>query len=423
MDQKQIVVSRASSAGRGNQVIERTFRTIKGIIKKQLNLLPKQKMIPLSTTNDFTTNSTLVTKAIEQYNNKPHKSLFGMTPNQMEEALVLYNKTSSDTERVPALVKNITTSIVKNNNNQLENDYVKVIRYKLDAVDKYTDIQEWKKVVLNFMPKIEEGVNQLREVKNLSKNQFNIILDLNKKISDMNEEMNIMKEARLEKEKRILKRKNIKSQALRDSINEAEFTTTLQSIKQNHFVPSRRKAALILLYVTGLRVSNLLKFKVKHINDFLDKGDTFIELIKKGSKKHSLSLSLKSLELIKQFHDNFGQLMKDKQPEQYLFTTQVQFDRPINRSSFDHELNQILIKASQRFHKHIRTHSFRATIITDFLKSTPIDVVKEIIGHKDIKTTLQYKRGAIDPMQVKRVLSNLDKERYNITQSIDNSID
>ena len=82
----------------------------------------------------------------------------------MEEALVLYNKTSPDSQMVPALVKNITQSLVKNTNDQLENDYVKVIRYKLDAVDTYTDIQEWKKVVLNVMPKIEEGVNQLREV-------------------------------------------------------------------------------------------------------------------------------------------------------------------------------------------------------------------------------------------------------------------
>ena len=31
---------------------------------------------------------------------------------------------------------------------------------------------------------------------------------------------------------------------------------------------------LILLYITGLRVSNLLKWKVKQINDFLDKEKT-----------------------------------------------------------------------------------------------------------------------------------------------------
>ena len=52
------------------------------------------------------------------------------------------------------------------------------------------------------------------------------------------------------------------------------------------------------------------------------------------------------------------------------------------------------------FSKHIRTHTFCASIITYFLKSTPIDVVKEIVGHKDIKTTLQYKRGNIEPLML-----------------------
>ena len=33
------------------------------------------------------------------------------------------------------------------------------------------------------------------------------------------------------------------------------------------------------------------------------------------------------------------------------------------------------------------------------------------MGHKDIKTTLQYKRGNVSEIQLKQVLSNLDKER------------
>ena len=94
-----------------------------------------------------------------------------------------------------------------------------------------------------------------------------------------------------------------------------------------------------------------------------------------------------------------------------LVTTKVNLEKTIDRTSFDHEINIILTKASQVFHKHTRTHSFRASIITDFLKSTPIDVVKEVMGHKDIKTTLQYKRCSLSEVQFKQVLANLDKER------------
>ena len=109
--------------------------------------------------------------------------------------------------------------------------------------------------------------------------------------------------------------------------------------------------------------------------------------------------------------------MANKNRDDFLFTTQTHLLKPIDRTSFDHERHNVLIKGSHFFHKHIRTHSFRASIISNFLKSTPIDVVKEVIHHlrwckhKDIKTTLQYKRGNISEDELKKIFSNLDKDR------------
>jgi len=50
--------------------------------------------------------------------------------------------------------------------------------------------------------------------------------------------------------------------------------------------------------------------------------------------------------------------MFQKEQDQFLFTTQVNNDKPIDTTSFDNELNKVLIKASILFHKHIRTHTF-----------------------------------------------------------------
>lgn len=169
----------------------------------------------------------------------------------------------------------------------------------------------------------------------------------------------------------------------------------MELVKQNGFVASRKKTALFLLYVTGLRVCNLLKLRIKHINELLDNGNTVIPLIKRGNKQHPITSSKRSHEMIKSLASNFAVLMTDKDREGFLFTTQKDLQKPINRSSFDAELNAVLVRACDLFHKHIRTHSFRATIITDYLKDNPIDVVKEIIGHRDIATTVSYKRGSI----------------------------
>ena len=59
-----------------------------------------------------------------------------------------------------------------------------------------------------------------------------------------------MKEGPLLKEERALKKRNAISQKMRDSVNETEYIFILELVKQNHFVASRRKTTLLLLYVT-----------------------------------------------------------------------------------------------------------------------------------------------------------------------------
>ena len=155
---------------------------------------------------------------------------------------------------------------------------------------------------------------------------------------------------------------------------------------------SRKKAGIILLYITGLRVSNLLLLKVQNIKDLLDKGKILIDLVKGGHKNHQLQLTSESCQILKRYNNSFNKLMDNKKHDQHLFTTTVNDNKPINRCSFNTELNKVLIKGSNLLKKNIRTHSFRSSLITDCLKDTPIDIVKEFIGHKDINATLQYKK-------------------------------
>lgn len=270
------------------------------------------------------------------------------------------------------------------------------------VIDKFQG--RWVKEFLYFMEQTTKEFKTLKEQKNVLLTQnHNLYLQkiqLMTSLGSVKQEIDFMREER--ERKQLLKDKRVNAQKLqkRDSITEDEFFHILDSVKNDHFVPSRKKAALILLYVTGLRISNLLLLKIHHINDLFDKGSTTIPLIKRGSNKHLLSLSQKGKQIIEKYHSSFLCLMADKNRDGFLFTLKVNLEKAIDRTSFDHEINNILIKASQVFHKHIRTHSFRASIITDFLKRTPIDVVKQVMGHKDIKTTFQYKRGSISEIQL-----------------------
>ena len=277
---------------------------------------------------------------------------------------------------------------------------------RLDFYQNY--IKDPQKFFIDFRKETQSGLSGL-----VSQNEtlYQQNLNMKKQLDFVESELQVMKDQRLLKEKRALKRKSAITQNIRDSVTEEEFKGIIDLVKANTFVASRRKTAFLLLYVTGLRVSNLLVLIIKHIKELLDNGKTQIPLIKKGSKQHDIVLSNKSCEWLKAYTNSFYQLMIHKERDSFFFTTQKNTDKPINRSSFDNELNNVLSKASEKYSKHIRTHSFRASIITDFLKSTPIDVVKEIVGHKDIGTTLQYKRGNIDEIQIKKILRELDINR------------
>lgn len=236
-------------------------------------------------------------------------------------------------------------------------------------------------------------------------------IELRSALDFVRDEMEIMQKARIETEERKEKRQNATKQLLRDSISPDDFQYILNSVKSNGFVGSRKKTAFLLLYCTGLRVSNLLSLTLNHITELLDKGRTCVTLNKGGKPRHTVGLSPQGKKMINQHFPNFARLMQDKTGNQFFFTTQIQLKKAINRSSFDNELNTVLKKVSQDRHKHIRTHSFRATIISELLETTPIHIVQEMLGHRNIKTTVQYNRNTVSDQKLSKILADMDKTR------------
>ena len=49
-------------------------------------------------------------------------------------------------------------------------------------------------------------------------------------------------------------------------------------------------------------------------------------------------------------------------------------------------------------------------MITNLLKNTSVQDAAEIIGHKDIKSTLAYKRYTLNKMEIQDLLNKIDKK-------------
>ena len=441
VEEHGIQISRASANGHSNQVIETSFISLKNKIRKLINPEWNEK-VKVKIQDPIKDNvlspkkmASLLNEAITWYNNKPHKSLHGISPNQMEDALFLANNKVIRSSREEDHKGNgeyngeALPVLTKNKGYDQSIDPLTINQFKIRAIREYAG--NWQQFALPFLQETKSNFNIIIQAqKNAQKNAeitaknaeisanqryqslFEEHMRLNQTMDKVNREMEYMRNERKTREKAKEQRKNAQKGPLRESIEEEEFYEILELVKHKGFVASRKKAALLILFVTGLRVSNLLLLKVKHLKSLLNEGTTQISIIKKGPQRFPLTLSSKGKELLKENHKHFFALMEDKKDDQFFFTTQVNFEKAIHRASFDNEINNVLKNASEKLGKHLRSHSFRATLITNYLKETPIELVKEIVGHKDIKTTLQYKRGNIEPLMLKKVLERLDRAQF-----------
>ena len=446
LTERQIIITKNPKKNTESQQFERTFRSLKNLLRQQLKPGWREgEPDPLLTERFvFKTIKAGLMKAKKLYNDKLHKALHGMTPNQLEEKLFLRDpgtekreEEGASTEEAPAKIKEEVglEEEVSNDSNQLIP--VESLLKKTKSVDNLASVPRSKGDISPYDAEVENNFGgnwrlyffhiinkesrkldhviaqtddikaqtgdikaQTDDIKAQNKELLDKNMELENTLAFMKAELEIMKETRLQVQNRKMKRQNAKKQPLRDNLLPDEFQSILDSVKLSGFVPSRKKTALILLYYTGLRVSNLLLLSVHNIRELMEKGKTCISLIKGGNPRHVINLSKDARGLVKKYSENFRQLMLDKNDNDPFYTTQIELKKAINRSSFDDELNKVLKIASVRLNKNIRTHSFRATIITDLLETTPIQVVKDMIGHRNIKSTVQYNRHTLSEEQM-----------------------
>ena len=247
-------------------------------------------------------------------------------------------------------------------------------------------------------------------------------------------------------------------------VSEKDFNIILQFTKTCSFKNKRDKLALVLLYITGLKISTLLYLTVKNLNDLLkdhhfilsvknnkiinaapsvadkqslsaslsrqnqvstkkkllaaaDKRSlsepSFLETIHKANNETRFEITAKAndrttykvekefiliwvikahLKYFSNVKDCIETLIENKAEFDYVFTKKEVLNKPISRENFTKNLNNILQKAGKTFEKEkvFTTHSLRSTYITNLTKLTSLDKASQLIGHKNINSTLNY---------------------------------
>lgn len=164
-----------------------------------------------------------------------------------------------------------------------------------------------------------------------------------------------------------------KAKKLPKVISKERIADLINSIKN-----VKHKTIIMLAYACGLRVSEVVSLKIKHLD-----GQRKVVYIEDGKGKidRVVSLSPNMLIMLREYY-------KAYQPKDYLFEGQFK-NTHLSERSMQQVMQDTKRKAGiiQDGSMHMLRHSF-ATHLLD--KGIDVVFIQKLLGHKDIKTTLRY---------------------------------
>lgn len=202
----------------------------------------------------------------------------------------------------------------------------------------------------------------------------------------------------------------------------ATFPEFLESIKiinsksyKSEFVRSREKVSLLLLFLTGIRVSNLCEITASDLQCLLTEEESvYFQVNAIKSKKHTVYgtwLTSISLSLVQEYKADILRILQDKEPGDYVFTSKSS-NFSLDRSSLTKSLNKILKPAGKVFGKTISSHSFRIGHITALIAQFGLFHAQHLIGHENAETTLRYARDKFETKELTTRMYKVEELKY-----------
>ena len=169
--------------------------------------------------------------------------------------------------------------------------------------------------------------------------------------------------------------------------------TEIEEIKQQ-FVRQRDRCFFVVANRTGLRVSELLSLKVKHVYKF-DKIVDALKLTKDQVKGKRVGTEIVLHSDAKAEIQTLLDELPEIDPEHYLFKSRKGKNRPISRVQAWYILKGITNE--MELQGKIATHSCRKTFAWKFYKKSGHDLrsTQKALRHEFIETTIKY----LDPDQ------------------------
>lgn len=248
-------------------------------------------------------------------------------------------------------------------------------------------------------------------------------IELKNQLASVKKELNIvtkqlnqkLEQERMNEEKR-LRRKNRNRLPRREPITPELYEFLIGEANTKSFRGARLRLALVLLLITGVRISELLPLRLSQVETLFTKGWISIDRVKRGPLNHKAFLTKEGKKLLKNRLKDFELVACFKNPDSYIFTAQDS-EEPLQRDAWNRIINSFLKESSQKLDNkpNLRSHSFRIGYITQLWKDTSdLEFIRQVIGHSSIDTTSIYVNNLSENERQERIaLLGKDKSSQN----------
>jgi site-specific recombinase XerD len=197
-----------------------------------------------------------------------------------------------------------------------------------------------------------------------------------------------------------------------DFLTKEEYQALCDACEPASNLGRRDQLMLILLYNTGVRVSELVSLRAQNIIMDASGLPSFIHIFGKGRKERDVPLWKSSAVYLQKYLDAYGIANNGK-----LFVNRD--DEALTRSGVRYRLNCLIEKASIPMpslrRKTISPHTFRHTVALNLLQSgIDISTIAIWLGHESILTTHKYM--AADMEMKRRTLEKVQEPGSNSFQ-------
>jgi len=191
-----------------------------------------------------------------------------------------------------------------------------------------------------------------------------------------------------------------------DFLTKEEYQALVDACDTDSPLGRRDKLMLLLLYNTGIRVSELVGIEVPDIITDAGGLPAYIHIHGKGRKERDMPLWKSTAEFLRRFIVTTGTKTNSK-----LFVNRVNGE--LTRSGVRYRLNCLVKKASKTTptmnRKVISPHTFRHTVALNLLQSgVDISTIAIWLGHESILTTHKYMEA--DMEMKKRTLEKIQED-------------